>query len=86
MCAFKRCVSSTSVVKCNDLRYDNSSTITHNDSSFGVIFDIDWRSFVPLENVKDILVFVDDADEFNTRHEVLQTIAAAAWIFLPRTP
>lgn len=25
-------------------------------------------------------------DEFNTRHEVRQTIAAAAWIFLPRTP
>ncbi|KYM97475.1 hypothetical protein ALC62_11767 [Cyphomyrmex costatus] len=26
------------------------------------------------------------SDEFNTRHEVRQTIAAPAWMFLPRTP
>lgn len=83
---FKRCKSSASIAKCNDFRYDNLSTITHNDSSFGIIFDIDSRSFVPLGNFKDTLVFVDDADEFDTRHEVLQTIAAAAWIFLPRAP
>lgn len=59
---------------------------THNDSFFGVIFDIESRFFVPLGNFKDTLVLVNDADEFDTRHEVLQAIAVAAWIFLPRTP